>query len=175
VSQAVAALVGALIGGLLTSGSSWGMATIANRRADSRDAGLRERELREAARLIDDELMGAASILSQAILRRAWIPPGEQLSLDRWLTYGPILARSELSDDSWTWLADCYQAIREANVRIVIAERRDERAVDDRDEAYLSGIRGAIEAGLEALRADVPGLAQTQRLRGRRGSEPRQR
>jgi hypothetical protein len=154
---ALTGLIGALTGGLIASGSNWGLEAARNRRAERVNIEGRGRELREAARMIDDELVASIATLHQTESRRVWASPNDPLPTERWRDYGPVIARSEVGEDAWTWLADAYQAIREANGSVSGPTQRGGVSLEHDDVQYLSGVKAALEEAVEHLRADLRG------------------
>jgi hypothetical protein len=153
--SSLTALLGAVTGGLIAAGSNWGIEWIRGRRVDELEAVAQSRELREAARLIDDELTGAITTLAVMKLKQRWGHAG-QLSTNRWQVYGPILARFHSDRDTWTWLADAYEAIREVNARLQHAPDGDAGRLAPDDADHMSGVIAAIEEGLTRLRKALP-------------------
>lgn len=151
--QAVTGLVGAVIGGVLTAGSNIGLEWTRNRRLESASQRRHEQEFREAARLIDEELIAAIETLQAAEMQHTWPLQTQQLPTQTWQHYAPVIARSDISEDAWSWLADTYLTIREANARILAA---DHQQLDTNAANYLKGVRSAVDEGLSRLRKALP-------------------
>ena len=155
--QALAGLIGAVVGGLLTGGSNWTLEGRRQRRADMRATVDGQRELREAARLIDDELVAGVVTLAEAAQAGTWPRTNEELPVERWRTYGPVVARSDVGETTWTPLAEAYQTVREVNSRILVAHRNGAVTLDADDRDYLLGVQSTLEDALEAMRQGLPG------------------
>ena len=151
-NEALAGLIGAVVGGALTSGSNIALEAIRSRRAARLATQAEARQSRQVRRLVDDELVAAAARLSELGLRRTWPQVAEPLSTRHWRSYGPVLAASAIDDDTWAWLADAYQAVHEANARIATAHARTELQIEPDDADHLAGIAGSIQQALEQLR-----------------------
>jgi hypothetical protein len=150
--QAITGLIGAVVGGSLTAGSNLTLEWIRNRRADGQALDERARSLREAVRLVDDELVSCIEVLAAAELKGQWPKPSELLSTDRWSTYAPMIARSDVAEGAWALLTDTYQTVREANGRILNADLNGREKLDEKALKYLQGVRSAIELGQQQLR-----------------------
>lgn len=90
------ALAGVLIGALITSGFNFWLA----RRQERADKATDARAVRVAARLIDDEFLGAEVAAAGAIQKKKWWLPSIRFSLDGWQQYREVIA-GRLSAADW--------------------------------------------------------------------------
>lgn len=124
----VAPLLSALIAALLTWFANWKME---GRRLEREDAAeirrrdearqQRETEIRQAARMIWSELLGAVSAL-ESILEVGKIPPlsspnRELLTDVEWQKFGPVIALGET--EMWQPIAATYNGLRTLNVLVL--------------------------------------------------------
>jgi hypothetical protein len=98
--EAIFGLVGVLVGGIITSVSSYLLdrrRELVDRQRDSRNRAI---ELKRAARLIDAELSRAQAAARICTERGHWWSPEAQLSRKAWEQYGGVIA-PDLSDTAW--------------------------------------------------------------------------
>lgn len=111
-------LSGVIAGGGISTGSN----LILERRREGRqvatDGRREERELRQAARLVHQELGEAMWVLEHAVELYEWWPyPSRKFSDRRWHEFGQVLADYLLADD-WLPLTFAYEDMRELEVKI---------------------------------------------------------
>jgi hypothetical protein len=150
-SDAVIALIGAIIGGAMTSASNLGIEMARQRRVE-KDRGRAEkdraeaerRELRLAARLVVAELKHARVIIKTARKGTGdWTTgPKELLPVDAWSTHRLVLA-SRFSDKEWDSTQSAYRYIEAMRLGDTKSIGIDEVA---------SGTIDAIELALRTLR-----------------------
>lgn len=112
---AVFGLVGVIIGGLITAGSSY----LIERRRDRISAESNERvhalKVRQAARLIDAELERAEISANVAVLRKRWWPDESgPLELDSWNQYRAVIALA-LPYADWHLIARAIEFVHGIN------------------------------------------------------------
>jgi len=114
-----------VIGGLLTSTSN----VLIERRRDARDEKRNterdEREVREAARLVLEELAEIDEALQQAIVSGYTWPADRQLPAFAWREYGAVLA-VHLPPAAWRWIGAAYSSANKANWHVIQLQREDE-------------------------------------------------
>jgi hypothetical protein len=125
---AVATLVGAAVGGAITAVVTLRaehkrqefaeqQRTRQEKREQEREEQHRRRELKEAARLIDEELRDATELIRDAIYQgRFWVAP-RQISASDYSAYRHVLAVN-LDDHAWTDVSLAFQQIHQVNCDI---------------------------------------------------------
>jgi hypothetical protein len=149
VSNALAGILGVLLGAAISTGSNWFIETRRARRVDERDTKANDRQLTQAIRLIDDEIQDIGSSLCIAIDSYEWWPRSSfVLPSKRWDEYGPVLAGSEaVTAEDWAGISVVYQEIRDLSSQLVTAEpRRDVNYLhfDESSHRFLNGVLGAV-------------------------------
>jgi hypothetical protein len=145
-SQLLVGLVGVIVGGLVTGLAGWLVDVSRGRRT-------RRRELKRAARLIEEELYQDLCVLRNGVeeQRHWWVHAGDQLRTARWDEYEAVFADAEVPDELWGELECSYQIIRELNAAAVARAGRDQSPFCDRDEGDLRIAIGSIDSGRLAL------------------------
>jgi hypothetical protein len=149
VSNALAGLLGVLLGAAISTGSNWFIETRRARRADERETKANERQLTQAIRLIDDEIQDIGSSLCIAIDHYEWWPRSSfVLPSKRWDEYGPVLAGSEaVTSEDWMGISVVYQEIRDLSSRLASAETKSDinyLYFDESSHRFLNGLLGAV-------------------------------
>jgi hypothetical protein len=98
--EAIFGLVGVLVGGIITAGSSYLLDRRRERVDRQRDSRKRAIELKRASRLIDAELSRAQAAASICLEKGHWWSPDAKLSRGAWEQYGGVIA-ADLSDTAW--------------------------------------------------------------------------
>lgn len=112
--EAIFGLVGVIVGGIITAGSSYLLDRRREQSDRQRDTHNRAIEVKRAARLIDDELArGRASARMCVEKKRLW-NPDEQLLTGAWQQYGAVIA-PELSDAAWLAVRVAIIAVYQLN------------------------------------------------------------
>jgi hypothetical protein len=91
-------LVGVIVGGIITAGSSFVLAVRRERADRERDSRALAIEVKRAARLIDMELARVQAVATYAIDKRSW--HDQNLSTEAWQKYGALIAPI-LSNEAW--------------------------------------------------------------------------
>jgi hypothetical protein len=152
IEDAIGPLLGVVIGGLITS---WGMLTAEKRRAqrqqdhsDRVDA----RNLRQATRMIHNELLTIQIDLAASIEIGTWWNRAElEFATPSWERFADALAASDLDDTGWACVAHAYNAVEGLNESI----RRNKR------EKRIAGAPGIeFDAGALELAQRVHGSVE---------------
>jgi hypothetical protein len=128
--EAIFGLLGVVVGGLITAGSSYLLDRRRERGDREREGRSHDIEIKRAARLIDAELLHAQAAASLWIeKRRWWIADASPLATEAFQKYGGVIA-PHLSDDAWLHLLVAVDAVE----HIKIAHRwASETGVLDKD------------------------------------------
>jgi hypothetical protein len=122
---ALASLLGAIVGGLIASGSNVGLDMIRARRERAGAEAREHRDARRAARLIVEELESARRLLASSVdaNHRTWRPHERQLPAASWARYSTDFALVA-SDDQWDAASSAYAIFDALNwhIRAVIEE-----------------------------------------------------
>lgn len=155
-SSAFFGLVGVLVGAVIATVGDWLLERHRDDRAEAAENTVRQRQLREAARLVDLELSDAESIIGESIYRTRWWDPGRQFSSDVFSTHRSTLA-VELEDDDWSRLATAYFGLNELNWRHSRAalDRQNARGGGFDDDVIFE-LRSWAESIFEARKALAP-------------------
>jgi hypothetical protein len=119
---ALIAAGGAIVGGILTSGSSLLIERSRGNREKKANAAREEADLREAGRLVLEELAEIDSALQQAIRTGFTWPADRQLPAFAWREHRTVLAR-HLPLPSWRWVGAAYTSANEANWHVSQLQR----------------------------------------------------
>lgn len=119
IATALIGALGAVIGGLLTSGTQVLIERGRSVRQREAEGDLRQIEWRQAARLILEELRSADTFVRQAVgARRYWEPP-RHLAAVSWSKYSPHLAAylgDDLADQAlWRRVAEAFNQLERLN------------------------------------------------------------
>jgi hypothetical protein len=171
---AVASLLGAIIGGMIGSGSNFGLDTMRSSRQRRRDLADELREARRAARLLAAELESGLRLLvrDKETGTHTWEPPERQLPASAWTEFRADFARVA-SDQVWDAVACAYADFDQLNwhVRAVIEEDHwtgaepqhpmESRKLGPRSAELVGSAIGDVDAALVSLREvmtpDAPG------------------
>jgi hypothetical protein len=158
---AVASLIGAVIGGTLTSGSN----LLLERARATRERKSAERqgksEARRAARLIAEELDSARQLLvrSHHQSEYAWDPVERQLPSQSWTDFRSDFAGGPVDDEQWQTVSKAYRELDRINwhLRSVLEEEPfthtgPRHPMERRDVAPAAKLGQAIGAVDDALR-----------------------
>jgi hypothetical protein len=140
-TEAVLALVGVVVGGLLSAATTLGVERVRERR-----------EARAAARLVHYELVQIVSQVELALHVRAVLPLTNPIPTSAWREQQPVLART-FDAQTWRALLSAYSVLS------AIAAKYGEGRVDPRtplDEEALTLVRLAIQAVKRAMGALAP-------------------
>jgi hypothetical protein len=113
---------GAVIGGCLTSGSNLLIERSRAKRDETANAAREDADLREAGRLVLEELAEVDGALQQAVRTGFTWPADRQLPAFAWSEHRAVLAR-HLPLPSWRWVGAAYTSANEANWRVVQLQR----------------------------------------------------
>jgi hypothetical protein len=108
-------LLGVLVGGLITAGSSYLLDERRSKREREREERDRSTEIKRAARMIDADLSAASA--SASIARendRYWSSGNAPLKLKGWDDYAAIIAPA-VSSDAWSKIRFGIKAVRALN------------------------------------------------------------
>jgi hypothetical protein len=159
--------VGAIVlGALISFGTTFYFERRKEQRAEYQETKERDRQLRQALRLVWTELTHAYDEIDTALEdKHWWTDPPHDLSQQLWATYRPALA-AFLDGHAWDHLADAYGEIACFNRHLTIA--RDGKDSIHHGNQYLEPInccditefwqhhlvrtRSPIEQAIEALR-----------------------
>jgi hypothetical protein len=95
-------------------------------------------QMRQAARLVFQELLEVASSVQLACdanepLQRWWVSPPTDLPTAAWREYRGVLASWMVDDDDWHWLAGAYGAVDRLNQQVE-AYRSGQRVIGNEGE-----------------------------------------
>jgi hypothetical protein len=140
----------------------------------AREQAREDRELRQAVRLIVEELLYARGVVKAALRRETyWDPSDRQLPASVWEQKRAVVAAQAGSSDSWRLAADAYSRLDELNWEARQAKEADDeergRLLQDVDEpseaeALLSELEPqrvderVLRDGLEVIDAAIEGL-----------------
>ena len=100
-SPAIFGLVGVIIGGLITSGTSYWLETRKDKREQEKESRIRAATLRQAARLVDEEFWLALGEIQLLVAKKRWAADSGLESMRViWDEHKTILA-TELSTSVW--------------------------------------------------------------------------
>ena len=101
-SPAIFGLVGVIIGGLITSGTSYWLETRKDKREQEKESRIRAATLRQAARLIDEEFTTALHAIQFSVEDKRWDSDVSRLEtmIVTWEEHKKLLAM-ELSTSEW--------------------------------------------------------------------------
>jgi hypothetical protein len=107
-SSAVAGLIGAVVGGVLSVGANVVIEATRNRRADKETTVRELSDRRQAARLVWAELKRSRLMVNSA--KDGKWPSGVSLPTQKWLIYGDVLA-AQLRTDEWEAIEEAFNAL----------------------------------------------------------------
>jgi hypothetical protein len=111
-------LSGVVVGGAITAASTLVFERRREKRAELAEAKRDARELKQAARLVFQELGDAVFLLGLAVAQYKWWPyPSRTFSDQRWKDLAPILAAS-LDHDDWIYCAFAYEDLRDFEAKL---------------------------------------------------------
>lgn len=137
-------LLGVIVGGIITTGSSYLLQRRSeriDRERESRNLGI---EIKRAARLIDAELVRAQAAARIAIRTKHWAIPDATLKTEAWQKYSSIIA-PVLSYPDWSRLIVAVLAVDDLRVDRLPGD------IPDSTVAHLVPMLEDIEAGVIAL------------------------
>jgi hypothetical protein len=169
VDPAFASLLGAIVGGLIGSGSNIGLDVVRAKRESKASAARDHRDARRAARLIAEEIDSGRRLLAGALEADyvTWDPSERQLPAASWDRYAADFA-SAATDEQWTAVKDVYAVFDSFNwhMRAVLEEERwtssgPQRPLDKRELAPATKQR--IEEALPRIDEALSRLRAVQR------------
>lgn len=112
----LASLIGAVIGGVIASGSNLAVERYRDGRERQREKASGDAELRRAARLLSEELSYCRDLIAKAIERDyfTWEPPKRELPASSWSEYRASVADRGSMED-WRAVGDAYKEIDRLN------------------------------------------------------------
>lgn len=119
---AIIAGAAALLGGLLTAGSTLGAEALRRGQDRKRQAERDQRELRQATRLVLAELAEIKGAIQQSAKSRLTWRNDRPLPAFAWREYGPVLA-AHLPISSWRWVEMAYQEANRLNWSVMEMNR----------------------------------------------------
>lgn len=153
VSEAVAVIVGAIIGGLLTSVPAIVAEVVRSRESRKAQRRSEQRELREACRLILEELTEQGYLLDVADESGYWWSDDFDLPTTAWDRYGRVLAVFMDDENEWITVALAYTITKQINVeRQRQRERREGRVLDDEVALRVGSATGSNLDAMNVLR-----------------------
>jgi hypothetical protein len=163
---------GAVVGGVLTAGSSF----LIERSRTTRDSEAMAREGRRAARLVVEELTRIERTLVRAAESGLTWPRSRDLPRNQWRTYRGVLA-SHTGEEAWRLVAAAYELADDANWRAAVFRQKsgagDEEGGRPGENEWLlrpfQVVNEAIavlesELGLKARVFEYPGYASVEEL-----------
>ena len=111
---AVATMLGAGVGGVIAGLVTLRAEKWREKRERLREEQTRDRNLKEAARLVDEELRDATDLIRNAVYQGRWWAPPRKLSTDVYSRYRSVLAVS-LDDAEWTDVSLAFQELNGIN------------------------------------------------------------
>ena len=145
---AASALLGVILGGVISSGFSYFIEERRAEREQERDEKLRRLEVKRAARVIGDDFAGAIAIPKISRERKRWTAIGANLTLDSWKNYKAALAADfDLID--WALVCGAASSIEELQD---MRKKFPNLVWDDEGSKDLQEMENHIQAGIDALK-----------------------
>jgi hypothetical protein len=141
-----------ILGALISFGTTFFFERRKEQRTEQAERHQDERQLRQALRLVWEELIDTSCELDAAVENgHWWSDPPHDLKTQRWDTYGPILA-ALIDEGSWSGLTYAYATISDFNVSLAMARNGKEIA-----DTITGANRGAIDGSVmsEAWRESI--------------------
>jgi len=111
---AIATTLGAGVGGVIAGLIALRVEQQRRKHDRQREQQVEERDLKEAARLVDEELRDAVGLIGDAIYEGRWRASQRVLSASVYTAYRSVLAIS-LSDAAWSDVSRAYQEFNRVN------------------------------------------------------------
>lgn len=112
-------LLGVVIGGVITHVGTVRADDRRGHREQKREDRAEAREVRQAARMIHNELLMIQVELEPAIEEETWWNRVEEgFPTPSWERYAAVLAASDMDDNSWAWVAHAYNVVDDLNVTV---------------------------------------------------------
>ena len=110
---AIFGLVGVIIGGLITSGTSYWLETHKEKREREKESRIRAATLRQAARLVDEEFFIALSLIQFLVEQKKWAGVSDLKStIATWEEHKKSLAM-ELSTSVWVEALKAHMSVKQ--------------------------------------------------------------
>lgn len=150
-------LIGAVVGGGLTSGATLGVEIYRSRAARLVRQRAEAAEMHKSVRLVAEELLEAVFMLDIAIEEREWWPREERLPTEAWQEHRSTLALA-LNDDEWSWLSNSYSILARLNRQVDQYRSHGGQPPWEQETVFqLNVTRNETENSLYALR-EIAGL-----------------
>jgi hypothetical protein len=122
-------LVGAtMLGALISFGTTFFFERRKEKRTEAVEKEARARLLRQAIRLVSEELLNISVEIELALEdRQWWANPPFELGQDLWHEYRPVLADLVDNDQNWDIITSVYNTIADFNVRLRMAKEGNGR------------------------------------------------
>ena len=145
-------LLGVIIGGLITAGSTYLLDVRRERREIAKEDWERSQELRTAARLVLSDLFSGSVTVEKTIKdgKYYFLSP-DSLGDSSWATYRPVFA-SALSADGWNDLWIGIRGLSQFKAFRDLAINAGKLELQDKHKELLQTWRADMEAAKEALR-----------------------
>jgi hypothetical protein len=150
---AIISAVAAVIGGALAAGSNLLATSFSRRHQDEAEQRRAESELRQAARLILEELAEVEqAIQSTAKTQLTWRSGERQLPAFAWSDHRHVLA-AQVPDDAWRLVAAAYRSVNELNWHVIGLQRefKTDGPVHFIDKSWLQQPFRTIRVAIERL------------------------
>jgi hypothetical protein len=155
VSQAVAVIIGAILGGLLTSVPAIVAELLRSKEARNAHRQSEQRELQVACRMVLEELAEQDYLLITATESGLWWPDAFDLPTSTWDRYGHILATHMDDENEWITVALAYTIAKAVNTERQSMRDRHMGTALDADAFRTLGAAGANADARDVIRRQL--------------------
>jgi hypothetical protein len=172
VDASLAGLLGAIIGGGLTAGSTYIAETQRIREVRRERSTSDTKEYTQAARLVVEELLDTLFTADEALESCEWWPTDYVLRHSTWDTYAPVLALGD--DNVWGWVAGAYEVVFQMNRHVARYRDAGQQPPWEREMAWrVRAMAGSVTDAMNGLR-ETMGLHEIGGATIREGHRPGQ-
>jgi hypothetical protein len=146
-----------LLGALISFGTTFYFERRKELRSERQEARERDRQLRQAARLVWGELLDIATAIESALDGEEWwTSPPHDLSHQLWTDHRATIAALLEDENLWETLVTAYSSVADFNVALAMGREGKEAPITG--SSVSSGWQGLLEEVLKPVRPAIDAL-----------------